>query len=210
MSLNATVAAETDSADVQPYRPVTAYYTLDAGSSSIVDTYLTPLRYSGWSVGFGYDRWQAFKRSPEDWLMNLRLNVNVDRDENLTGNATMWNLGLAFSWGMYRRWTLHSLGGITVGAGPRARIDVGCLPRATVIIQPQQRHRLRLTPQLTWPVSSPFGVRQWGCATLHRCRLPALFFLLTMANCITRYGWATIQDCRMWRGGGIISDGTTI
>lgn len=127
MSLNATLAAEADSSAVQPYRPVTAYYTLDAGSSSIVDTYLTPVKYSGWSVGFGYDRWQALKRSPEDWLMNLRLNLNVDRDENITGNATMWNLGLAFSWGMYRRWTLHSLGGITVGAGPRARIDVGCL-----------------------------------------------------------------------------------
>lgn len=32
---------------VKPLRPVTAAYTLEAGSSHLSDTYLTPLKYSG-------------------------------------------------------------------------------------------------------------------------------------------------------------------
>lgn len=115
-----------DSIAVSPYRPVSAFYTFEAGSASIVDTYLTPLRYSGWGMALRYDRWQAVKFAPKEWSMNLDFGVEVDRTQNIVGNATMWNLGLNVSWGMYRRWKLP-FWGLTVGAGGRAHLDAGCL-----------------------------------------------------------------------------------
>lgn len=122
-----TLTAQETVEQPAPLRPVTAFYTLEAGSAHITDTYLTPIRYSGWTLGFGYDRWQAMKFDPGRWSMNLWMNLHIDRTENSPGNAAMWDLGLAFSWGMYRKWTLPVAGGLNVGAGGRLRADLGCL-----------------------------------------------------------------------------------
>ncbi|MDE7124987.1 MAG: DUF3316 domain-containing protein, partial [Muribaculaceae bacterium] len=92
--------------EVGIYRPVSAFYTIEAGNAHIVDTYLTPLRYSGWSARINYDRWQAMKFMPEKWTMNILSGINLDCTENPAGNATMWNLSLDFYWGMYSIWHL--------------------------------------------------------------------------------------------------------
>ena len=51
-------AADGDTDTEAVVRPVTAAYTVEAGTSHLADTYLTPLKYSGWSMGLGYERMQ--------------------------------------------------------------------------------------------------------------------------------------------------------
>lgn len=107
-------------------RPVTALFHFDAGTAHLADTYLSPIKYSGWNVGFGYDRWQAMKGSPEKWVINLRTDIRADHTTNIVGNATMWNLEIAGSWSAMRKWHLPYFGGIVTGIGPGVRLDLGC------------------------------------------------------------------------------------
>lgn len=106
-------------------RPVTAAYTIEAGSSHLADTYLSPIRYSGWSLGAGYSRMQAMKFSPEKWVMALDTRVAAERTLNRVGNATMWYWGLDLHWAMMRR--VRPASGFTVGFGAGPGLKAGCL-----------------------------------------------------------------------------------
>ena len=119
------ISASEDTTKVEPLRPVTSAYMLEIGGSRINDTYLTPLKYTGWMAGFQYERMQAMKFNPEKWVMRLSAGVEIDRTQNLVKNADMWYLGLDASWGMMHRWKLPY--GITIGAGGSTSLDVGCL-----------------------------------------------------------------------------------
>lgn len=110
---------------IKPLRPVMSAYMFEAGSSHLADTYLTPLKYNGWSAAFRYERMQAMKLNPERWVMRLAAGVELDRTENPARNATMWYMGFDFSWGMMHRW--HLPYGITVAGGGSTGIDLGCL-----------------------------------------------------------------------------------
>lgn len=118
-------SAEADSTAVIA-RPVTALFNFSIGSSHLADTYLSPIKYSGWSVGLGYERWQAMKFSPERSLMHLEFEVSTDRTHNLTGNAIMWNFNLNGDWSIMRKWRFPGLGGIVAGIGPGVNINLGC------------------------------------------------------------------------------------
>lgn len=107
-------------------RPVTALYSFTAGSAHLTDTYLSPLKYSGWSAGLGYERWQAMKFAPERWSMNMNFALEADHTQNQARNATMWNFALDFSWRMFRRWNLP-LWGLVAGVGPDVSLELGCL-----------------------------------------------------------------------------------
>lgn len=118
MSLSAQDAVDT-------VRPVYSVFTLQAGSSHLADTYLTPLKYSGWQTALGYERLQAMKFSPEKWVMRLKADLQLDRTMNPVRNATMWYGGLEASWGMTRRFRITER--LTVGAGATTAIQLGCL-----------------------------------------------------------------------------------
>lgn len=106
-------------------RPVTSAWTVGAGSSHLADTYLTPLKYSGWSTSIDYERMQDTRWWPGMWEMQLRLGVSLDRTENPARNATMWAARLRGSWGLMRRWTLPC--GLRLAAGPAVTVEGGCL-----------------------------------------------------------------------------------
>lgn len=108
-----------------PLRPVFAAYTFEAGSSHLTDTYLTPLKYTGWHAGLDYTRYQAMKFSPEKWTMRLHANLGLDRTQNPSGNATMWALMFDFDWGMMRRF--NPARGLTLAVGGSTSIQAGCL-----------------------------------------------------------------------------------
>lgn len=112
-----------------PERPVLSAWMLGLGSSHIADTYLSPLKYQGWSAAIAYERLQASPWSPRDWVMQLKVSGDLDRAENPVRNATMWAAQLHASWGMMRRWELSSLG-LTVGVGPALRLEGGCIYNA--------------------------------------------------------------------------------
>ncbi|MDE6403745.1 MAG: DUF3316 domain-containing protein [Muribaculaceae bacterium] len=112
--------------DRQAERPVLSAWTLGLGSSHLADTYLSPLKYQGWSAAIGYERLQASRWSPRDWVMQLKIGGDIDRAENPARNAVMWSAQLHASWGMMRRWNIPSLG-IDVGIGPALRLEGGCI-----------------------------------------------------------------------------------
>lgn len=120
------ISASASDGEKTTLRPVTSIYGFSAGSSHLTDTYLSPMKYSGWTVGLSYERWQALKGHPEDWAVNLKFALRTDKAENSPRNATMWNFDLNMSWSMFRKFRLPFYG-IVAGAGGRATLNLGCL-----------------------------------------------------------------------------------
>jgi hypothetical protein len=87
-------------------RPVRSAFMLEAGSSHQLDSYLSPLKYTGWHTAFTYERNQAMKFSPEHWRQQLMLGVEINNAQNPARNASMLYGNLAASWSMSRLWTL--------------------------------------------------------------------------------------------------------
>lgn len=110
---------------IPPLRPVTSAYMLETGSSSVADSYLSPITYRGWSAAFAYERMQAMKFDPDNWVMQLNARIELDRGRNHADNATTWRIDGTFSWGMLRRW--HPLPSLTIAAGGSTGIDAGCI-----------------------------------------------------------------------------------
>lgn len=108
----------------EPLRPVFSAYQLRGGSSRYADSYLSPLLYSGWAIGFDYQRIQAMKFDPENWVMQLRLGIEVDRGLNPSGNSSMLYGGVDASCAMMRRWRLPY--NLSIGVGPAVSLNVGC------------------------------------------------------------------------------------
>lgn len=106
-------------------RPVKSAWTIGIGSSHLADTYLTPLKYGGWSTSIDYERMQDTRWWPGKWEMRLRLGLSLDHTENPARNATMWGARLRGSWGMMRRWTIPC--GIHLAVGPALTVEGGCL-----------------------------------------------------------------------------------
>lgn len=110
---------------IPPLRPVTSAYMLEIGSSSVADSYLSPITYRGWNAAFAYERMQAMKFDPDNWVMQLNARIELDRGRNHADNATTWRIDGTFSWGMLRRW--HPLPALTIAAGGSTGIDAGCI-----------------------------------------------------------------------------------
>lgn len=104
-------------------RPVLSAYTLEAGSAHIAETYLSPLKYAGWSVALGYERMQAMKFAPEHWVMQLQGRLDIQKAHNPAGNARMWDLALDLRWGMAHRWRLND--SWTIYGGGSTGVDIG-------------------------------------------------------------------------------------
>lgn len=114
--LIAMVACSIVARSEEPLRPVSSAYMLEAGSSHLLDTYLSPLKYTGWNTAFSYERIQAMKFSPEKWRQQLNLSIEINVAENPARNSTLLYGNLSASWSMSRLWHLPyrlkaSLGG---------------------------------------------------------------------------------------------------
>lgn len=110
----------------EPLRPVTTSWTVSAGSSHLADTYLSPLKYNGWSTTIGFNRLQVLPwKDANSWISRLDIKGNLDRALNPAGNATMWGAEFHAAWGAMKRWKLSDR--IFIGAGPSLRVEAGCL-----------------------------------------------------------------------------------
>jgi hypothetical protein len=101
-------------------RPVRSAFMLEGGSSHLLDSYLSPLKYTGWHTAFTYERNQAMKFAPATWRQQLILGGEINNADNPARNASMLYGNLAASWAMSRLWRLpHNLrvsgGGMVVG-----------------------------------------------------------------------------------------------
>ena len=140
-------------------RPVTTAVTVEAGSAHLADSYLSPLRYSGWAVGLTYDRWQAMGFSPERWVRQLNIFAQFAQTRNPVGNALMQNFQVRGSWGMMYRLPLEGLsfpkgnGRFTFLAGGSTTLNLGLdyLQRnGNNPVAAQAAWTLNLTAALRW------------------------------------------------------------
>ncbi len=107
-------------------RPVSTTWALSVGTSHLTDTYLSPLKYSGWSTAISYNRMQVLPWANADsWISSLAIGADLDRALNPAGNATMWGIMFHASWGTMKRWKLPY--DISVAIGPAVNIEGGCL-----------------------------------------------------------------------------------
>lgn len=106
-------------------RPVLSAYTVSAGGARVAETYLSPLHYSGWRVGLGYERMQAMRFDPDAWVMRLHGDISTERTLNPAGSAVMWGLDIDMGWGMMRRWRFGC--GWSVYAGGATALTAGAL-----------------------------------------------------------------------------------
>lgn len=123
--LAAAQTAAADSCAAEVFRPVASAYTVQVGSSHLRDTYLTPLGYSGWTAGIGYERFQAMKFDPERWIMRLEGTFGLSSDDNPARTATMWSIDFTPSWAMMRRF--RPAPRLTLAVGGIARGNLGVL-----------------------------------------------------------------------------------
>lgn len=131
--LPSAALAQADSAATEIVRPVISAYTLEIGTAHIAQTYLSPLRHAGTAGALSYERMQAMRFSPRNWVMRLGGRLDFAKTHNLPAkNATMWNLGLSVDWGMMRRWRMDAwIPGLQLMAGGYTALEGGAcyLPR---------------------------------------------------------------------------------
>lgn len=114
--------AQSDSATV--VRPVMSAFTIEAGTSHLADTYLTPLHYDGWHTAIEYSHTQACGFNPEKWIRRLTVRAVVDRAENPARNASMLNGALVARWAPLYRFALFG-NYLNVVAGPEIEAGAG-------------------------------------------------------------------------------------
>ncbi len=106
-------------------RPVASAYNLEIGSSSLRDTYLTPLEYSGTSYAFSYERMQAMKFDPDRWIMRLDARLSFASTENPPHTYAMYSINLRPSWSMLRRFSVAEK--LTLAVGGNVGLNLGAL-----------------------------------------------------------------------------------
>lgn len=104
MSISIVNIKADESDSIKVLRPVNSAYMADLGCASILDTYLTPIRYKGFNVRLGYERLQAMRFNPMKWTMQMDLGIDYAPVENIVKNRTMHSLMIDFTWGMMHRW----------------------------------------------------------------------------------------------------------
>lgn len=117
-----TQAVEPDSSIV---RPVVDAYMLEMGGGRLADTYLTPIKYAGWSGAVDYSRRQIAPFGHGTYVYNLDITGELFRTENPVGNATMLYGGVSATWGITRQWA--PVKNLRLGFGPVLTLDAGCL-----------------------------------------------------------------------------------
>lgn len=105
-------------------RPVFSAYTLELGTKSVCDTYLSPLKYKGWAAAINYERMQAMKFNPDDYLMQLTGRVEFSRGLNPAHTAYMLGFEAKFGWSMMRRFNLP-VPGLILAVGGATDLSAG-------------------------------------------------------------------------------------
>ena len=114
----------------QPLRPVASMFSAEAGHTSILDSYVSPIRYGGGYYRLGYERQQATGFSPEKCIHQLSVGVDYGYTHNPAGNHTMHALMADAKWGMMRRWSDVFTPGLQLMLGGSTQFRGGALYNA--------------------------------------------------------------------------------
>ena len=111
-------------------RPLVSAFTIEVGSASILDTYLTPIRYHGVNTRIAYEGLRAMGFNPERWIMQGAAAVEYANVQNPAGNHTMHSLMIDAKWGMMHRWRDVLTPGLTLHLGGAPQLRGGVIYNA--------------------------------------------------------------------------------
>lgn len=93
-------AEETDSVKL---RTTMNAVTFQSGGAHNLDTYLSPIRYSGMNLAIDYEFMRAAKFAPKEWIHQVNTRLNYDNTENPVKNNTLHALSAHVGWRMAHR-----------------------------------------------------------------------------------------------------------
>lgn len=110
-------------------RPTTSTYTLEWGYSSELDTYLSPLKYTGTTLGMA-GQWQtAMRPNPDKLIMGFDAGVNAAFDKSPAKNSNLYMLEVNLGWNMQYRYRLTENLQLSAGGGLLLNAGVWYLER---------------------------------------------------------------------------------
>lgn len=116
-----------DSVLIKTERPVMSAYMIDVGHASVLDTYLSNIRYAGVNLRLGYERMQAMKFNPDKWVMQFETGIDYSPAKNPAENHTIHTLMADFKWGMMHRWRMSEIDGLQLFSGGSTQFRGGAL-----------------------------------------------------------------------------------
>lgn len=130
MACNFLCVIAQDEVDDKPLRPVATLFSAQYGHASVLDSYLSPVKYGGKAVAINYEAQQATGFAPERWTRQLCLGADYDYTHNLAGNHTIHSLLVRAQWGMMRRWNNVFTRGLQFQLGGMTQFKGGALYNA--------------------------------------------------------------------------------
>lgn len=117
------LAQESGSGKEEMSRPITGLYALETGRRNVLATYLSPLHYTGKSLGV-YGAWsKAMPFSPQHAIMHFDTEFSLSSLLNPQKTAGMIGMSGSFNWGM--SWRTHLPYQVQVTAGGAIGIEGG-------------------------------------------------------------------------------------
>lgn len=168
-----------DSLQVEVLRPSISSFTAEVGSASILDTYLTPIRYHGVNTRLAYEGLRAMKFSPDRWIMQGVAAVEYANVQNPAGNHTMHSLMIDTKWGMMHRWNDVFTPRLTLHLGGSPQLRGGVIYNAYNSNNPVSA-KIRLSLNLTAMASYHINVGRMPVTLRYQATLPTIgaFFSL--------------------------------
>lgn len=168
-----------DSLQVEVLRPSISSFTAEVGGASILDTYLTPIRYHGVNTRLAYEGLRAMKFSPDRWIMQGVTAVEYANVQNPAGNHTMHSLMIDAKWGMMHRWNDVFTPRLTLHLGGSPQLRGGVIYNAYNSNNPVSA-KIRLSLNLSAMASYHINVGRVPVTLRYQATLPTIgaFFSL--------------------------------
>lgn len=106
-------------------RPISFTYTIEWGKSDIIDTYLSPLKYSGDKFSLSAEWMKALKQNPQHLSMIFDAEIYGDICKSPARNSSLYNIGIDLGWHIFYKY--QPIKGLTIGGGGGATINAGAL-----------------------------------------------------------------------------------
>lgn len=106
-----------------PQTPTSFIFTAGIGGKSDLNTYLSPLRYSGTEISLSARWTRAMAANPEHLRMAFDLDLDGGITQNPRGTKSLYDASLSFNWGM--NWTTMIPGNVRIFAGGKLGFEAG-------------------------------------------------------------------------------------
>lgn len=152
-------------------RPVTGQYSLEIGGTSVLATYLSPLRYTGKTMSVSGYWTKAMPFNPAHAIMEFKADGNLSSLLNPAKTASMVGLTASFSWGM--AWRTKLPFDFQIAAGGAAQIAGGAYYLTRNSNNPVETIAVA-SLDLTASISKPFRIGRLPVLFSERIQIPSL------------------------------------